>query len=111
MGKDDSAVATNRQREFVEDKARLADEQMTPEQKARVHKTRYIAVETVREGDSSGAKSVMIYDTEKLQRQPLPTLQSAPRQTRGGSSDAKTWENHVRSRRFALLRSPSLHNL
>jgi tetratricopeptide (TPR) repeat protein len=60
-------VATNRQRSVAEERARLADEQMTPEQKARVHKARYIVVDTVREKDSVGAKSLMIYDTQTQQ--------------------------------------------
>jgi tetratricopeptide (TPR) repeat protein len=59
--------ATERQRRIAEKRARLADEQRTPERKARVRKTRYIAVATVREKNSKGAKSVMVYDTQEQQ--------------------------------------------
>jgi tetratricopeptide (TPR) repeat protein len=59
--------ATERQRRIAEKRARLADEQINSERKPRVRKTRYVVVATVREKDSEGAKSVMIYDTQKQQ--------------------------------------------
>jgi tetratricopeptide (TPR) repeat protein len=59
--------ATERQRRIAEKRARLADEQMNSERKARVRKTRYIAVATVREKNSKGAESVMIFDTQGQQ--------------------------------------------
>ena len=59
--------ATERQRRYAEERARLAYENAPAPSKARYRKTRYIAVDTVREKDSSGAKSVMIYDTQTQQ--------------------------------------------
>lgn len=59
--------ATERQRRYAEERARLAYENAPPPRKAQYRKTRYIAVDTVREQDSSGAKSVMIYDTQTQQ--------------------------------------------
>jgi hypothetical protein len=59
--------ATERQRRYAEERARLAYEDAPAPRKAQYRKTRYIAVDTVREKDSSGAKSVMIYDTETQQ--------------------------------------------
>lgn len=56
--------ATERQRRYAEERARLAYENAPPPRKAAYKKTRYIAVDTVREKDSTGAKSVMIYDTQ-----------------------------------------------
>ena len=48
-------------------RARLAYESAPAPKRARYQKTRYIAVDTVREKDSKGAKSVMIYDTQTQQ--------------------------------------------
>jgi hypothetical protein len=59
--------ATERQRRYAEERARLAYENAPPPQRAAYEKTRYIAVDTVREQNSSGAKSVMIYDTQTQQ--------------------------------------------
>jgi hypothetical protein len=59
--------ATERQRQYAEERARLAYENANAERKAQYRKRRYIAVDTVREKDSAGAKSVMIYDTETQQ--------------------------------------------
>jgi osmotically inducible lipoprotein OsmB len=59
--------ATERQRKIAEERARLAYAQMPPARKTRVRKTRYIAVPTVREKNSTGANSVMVYDTQTQQ--------------------------------------------
>ena len=59
--------ATERQRKIAEERARLAYENAPPPRKAVYRKTRYIAVDTVREKNSTGAKSVMIYDTQSQQ--------------------------------------------
>jgi hypothetical protein len=59
--------ATERQRKIAEERARLAYESAPAPKKAQYRKTRYIAVDTVREKDSTGAKSVMIYDTQSQQ--------------------------------------------
>jgi hypothetical protein len=59
--------ATERQRKIAEERARLAYENAPPPRKAAYRKTRYIAVDTVREKNSTGAKSVMIYDTQSQQ--------------------------------------------
>jgi hypothetical protein len=59
--------ATERQRRYAEERARLAYENAPPPRKLTYQKTRYIAVDTVREQNSSGAKSVMIYDTQTQQ--------------------------------------------
>ena len=59
--------ATERQRRIAEERARLAYENAPPPRKVQYRKQRYIAVDTVREKDSSGAKSVMIYDTQTEQ--------------------------------------------
>jgi hypothetical protein len=59
--------ATERQRRIAEERARLAYENASAQRKAQYRKTRYIAVDTVRERNSAGAKSVMIYDTETEQ--------------------------------------------
>jgi hypothetical protein len=59
--------ATERQRRIAEERARLAYQRMSAERKAQVKKHRYIAVATVREQDSKGAKSVMVYDTQTEQ--------------------------------------------
>ena len=54
-------------RKYAEERARLAYQQMPAAQRARVRKRRYIAVSTVREANSTGAKSVMVYDTQTQQ--------------------------------------------
>ena len=59
--------ATERQRKIAEERARLAYENAPAPRKAAYRKTRYIAVDTVREKNSTGAKSVMIYDTQSQQ--------------------------------------------
>lgn len=59
--------ATERQRQIAEERARLAYHSAPPTRQAQYRKSRYIAVDTVREKDSSGAKSVMIYDTQTQQ--------------------------------------------
>src|ERR1700729_931529 len=59
--------ATERQRQYAEERARLAYENAPPPRRAQYRKTRYIAVDTVREQNSAGAKSVMIYDTQTQQ--------------------------------------------
>jgi membrane protein implicated in regulation of membrane protease activity len=59
--------ATERQRQYAEERARLAYERASAERRAQYRKRRYIAVDTVREKDSVGAKSVMIYDTQTEQ--------------------------------------------
>jgi hypothetical protein len=59
--------ATERQRRYAEERARLAYENAPPPRQARYRKSRYIAVDTVREQNSTGAKSVMIYDTSTQQ--------------------------------------------
>jgi uncharacterized membrane protein YgaE (UPF0421/DUF939 family) len=56
--------ATERQRRIAEERARLAYQKMTAERRAQAKKHRYIAVATVREKNSTGAKSVMVYDTQ-----------------------------------------------
>ncbi|HEV3209315.1 MAG TPA: hypothetical protein VGY91_03560 [Chthoniobacterales bacterium] len=59
--------ATERQRKIAEERARLAYEDAPAPRKAAYRKARYIAVDTVREKNSTGAKSVMIYDTQSQQ--------------------------------------------
>src|SRR3954451_19540123 len=59
--------ATERQRRVAEERARLAYERMSAERKARVRQRRYIAVPTVRERDSTGQQSVMVFDTQSQQ--------------------------------------------
>jgi hypothetical protein len=59
--------ATERQRQYAEERARLAYENASAQRQAGYRKARYLAVDTVREQDSSGAKSVMIYDTQTQQ--------------------------------------------
>jgi hypothetical protein len=59
--------ATERQRRIAEERARLAYQSAPPPRRAQYRKSRYIAVDTVREKDASGAKSVMIYDTQTQQ--------------------------------------------
>ena len=57
--------ATERQRQAAQEQGRFAYQQLIEQHKARgVKKSRYIAVATVREPDSKGAKSLMIFDTQ-----------------------------------------------
>jgi hypothetical protein len=55
--------ATERQRQVAEQQARFAYSQMPIAQRA-VRRQRYIAVATVREPTSTGAKSLMVFDTK-----------------------------------------------
>jgi hypothetical protein len=57
-------AATERQRRVAEERARLAYQEASAQRKAVLRKRRYIAVDTVRESNSTGAKSVMIYDVQ-----------------------------------------------
>jgi hypothetical protein len=59
--------ATERQRRVAEERARLAYQQMSAQRQATVKKRRYIAVPTVRDSNSKGAQSVMVYDTQTQQ--------------------------------------------
>ena len=59
--------ATERQRRYAEERARLDYERMSAQRKAEVKKRRYIAVPTVREKNSTGVQSVMVYDTQSQQ--------------------------------------------
>jgi hypothetical protein len=59
--------ATERQRRIAEERARLAYQTMPVDRRARVRRNRYIAVSTVREKNSTGARSVMVYDTQSQQ--------------------------------------------
>jgi hypothetical protein len=59
--------ATERQRKIAEERARLAYADASATRKASYRKARYLAVDTVREKNSTGAKSVMIYDTQTQQ--------------------------------------------
>jgi hypothetical protein len=59
--------ATERQRRIAEERARLAYQKMSAERRTEVKKHRYIAVATSREKNSTGAKSVMVYDTQTEQ--------------------------------------------
>ena len=59
--------ATERQRRYAEERARLDYERMSAQRKAEVKKHRYIAVPTVREKNSTGVQSVMVYDTQSQQ--------------------------------------------
>jgi ADP-ribosylglycohydrolase len=57
--------ATARQRQSAQEQGHFAHQQLIEQPKARgVKKSRYIAVATVREPDSRGAKSLMIFDTQ-----------------------------------------------
>jgi hypothetical protein len=59
--------ATERQRRVAEERARLAYERMPEGRRAQVRRRRYIAVPTVRESNSTGENSVMIFDTQSQQ--------------------------------------------
>ena len=60
--------ATERQRQVAQEQGHFADQQPTEQHKTRgVKESRYIAVATVREPDSKGAKSLMIFDTQTEQ--------------------------------------------
>ena len=57
--------ATERQRQVAQEQGRFAYQQPIEQNKTRGAKeSRYIAVATVREPDSKGAKSLMIFDTQ-----------------------------------------------
>ena len=57
--------ATEPQRQAAQEQGHFAYQQLIEQNKARgVKKSRYIAVATVREPDSRGAKSLMIFDTQ-----------------------------------------------
>ena len=57
--------ATERQRQLAHEQGHFAYQQLIEQHKTRgVKESRYIAVATVREPDSKGAKSLMIFDTQ-----------------------------------------------
>jgi hypothetical protein len=57
--------ATQRQRQGAQEQGHFAYQQLIEQHKTRsAAKSRYIAVATVREPDSKGAKSLMIFDTQ-----------------------------------------------
>jgi hypothetical protein len=57
--------ATQRQRQAAQEQGHLASQQLAKQHNTRGAKfSRYIAVATVREPDSKGAKSVMVFDTQ-----------------------------------------------
>ena len=60
--------ATERQRQLAHEQGRVAYQQLIEQEKTRgVKESRYIAVATLREPDSEGAKSLMIFDTQTEQ--------------------------------------------
>ncbi|MBV9671593.1 MAG: hypothetical protein JO076_02055 [Verrucomicrobia bacterium] len=62
--------ATERQRRVAEERARLAYQQMQAQARRTnqpQQRTRYIAVDTARESNSTGARSVMVFDTQTQQ--------------------------------------------
>ena len=57
--------ATQRQRQIAQEQGHFAYQQLIQQHKTRdLKRSRYLAVATVREPDSKGAKSLMIFDTE-----------------------------------------------
>ena len=56
--------ATERQRQAAQEQARFAQQLIEQHRTGGVKKSRYIAVATVREPDSKGAKSLMIFDMQ-----------------------------------------------
>jgi hypothetical protein len=57
--------ATERQRHVAQEQGHLASQKITEQPKTKGAKnSRYIAVATLREPDSKGAKSLMIFDTQ-----------------------------------------------
>jgi hypothetical protein len=56
--------ATERQRQAAQEQFRFAQQSIEQHRTRGVKKSRYIAVATVREPDSKGAKSLMIFDTQ-----------------------------------------------
>jgi len=56
--------ATERQRQAAQEQARRAQQLIEQHRRRGVKKSRYIAVATVREPDSKGVKSLMIFDTQ-----------------------------------------------
>jgi hypothetical protein len=59
--------ATERQRQVAREQGRFAQQRIEQHRTRGVKKSRYIAVATVRETDSKGAKSLMIFDTQSDQ--------------------------------------------
>ena len=62
--------ATERQRKVAQEQGHFAYQQLIEQHKTRavkVKESRYIAVATVREPESKGAKSLMIFDTQSDQ--------------------------------------------
>ena len=56
--------ATERQRQVAQEQGHFAQQLIEEHRTRGVKKSRYIAVATVREPDSKGAKSVMVFDTQ-----------------------------------------------
>jgi hypothetical protein len=56
--------ATERQRQAAQEQARLAQQLIEQHRTRGLKESRYLAVTTVREPDSKGAKSLMIFDTQ-----------------------------------------------
>ena len=56
--------ATERQRQAAREQARLAQQLIEQHETRGAKRSRYIAVATLREPDSEGAKSLMIFDTQ-----------------------------------------------
>ena len=56
--------ATERQRQAAQEQAHFAEQLIAQDRTRGVKKSRYIAVATVREPDSKGAQSLMIFDTQ-----------------------------------------------
>ena len=56
--------ATERQRQVAQEQGHFAQQLIEQHRTKGVKKSRYIAVATVREPDSKGAKSLMIFDTQ-----------------------------------------------
>jgi hypothetical protein len=60
--------ATERQRQVAQEQGHFAYQQLIEQRKTGgIKKSRYIAVATVREPDSKGVKSLMIFDTQSDQ--------------------------------------------
>ncbi len=82
--------ATERQRQYAEERARFAYQNAPPSRKDQYRKTRYIAVDTVREQNSSGANSVMIYDvkTQRIAANTVYDLKQSPKEGTVSKFDA-----------------------
>jgi hypothetical protein len=87
-------AATERQRRVAEERARLAYERMQGERRTRVRRSRYIAVSTVRESNSTGEKSVMLFDTQSQQMvgNNVYDVKNAPRDGQVSKFDTYTAE-------------------